>query len=152
LRGRGAGHNANVADESLPPPGAKTVPCLSSSDKAMVDAALFGEVELDMAAAARHPHDATVARALFGQAGAADSADGEELVVTGVTATRLAAFVTARRLRQLNQAFRALWFFTRLHREVWRRGHRAVLAAERAFLPHCAPAVEACPPNARIPE
>ena len=91
----------------------------------------------DLAAVARHPHDATVVKALRGQAGAADGedGDGEEVAVTAVTAARLAAFVTARRLRALNTAFRALAYYTRLHREVWRRGHRAVLAEERASLP-----------------
>jgi len=95
--------------------------------------------------AGKHPTGGHVVRALFGPTPAGNAADGsqsadgdeneddERVFFSPKTATGLAAFVTARRLRQLNRAFGALWSYTRLHREVWRRGHRAVLAAERAF-------------------
>lgn len=69
-------------------------------------------------------------------AGSAASSDGEEADAPDAAAAaqraKLAAFATARRLRALSRAWRALRGHAWLQREVWRRGHRALMARNGA--------------------
>lgn len=67
---------------------------------------------------------------------AASSSGGEEAEAPGAAdaarVAKLAAFATARRLRSLSRAWRALRGHAWLQREVWRRGHRALMARNGA--------------------
>jgi hypothetical protein len=58
----------------------------------------------------------------------ADAPDGAD----AAHVAKLAAFATARRLRALSRAWRALRGHAWLQREVWRRGHRALMARNGA--------------------
>ncbi len=60
---------------------------------------------------------------------------GEEAATRSAEAVAVAVFIAERRLRTLGRAFRALWAYASLNREVWRRGHKCLLARERACTP-----------------